>query len=73
MANKTEEKMYLVPDLELRISESWINLIAYCQEKFPYGDITIRIASAQPTELLDEKPKVRFDKRYTIPGTVFGA
>jgi len=67
---KSEEKWYLVPDLEIRISESWINFIAYCQEKFPHGDITIRIVNAQPTDLLDQKPRVRFDKPSTIPTSV---
>ena len=68
---KTEEKCYLIPDIEIRIHESWINLVRYCQDKFPYGDITIRIVDAQPTDLLDQKPKMRFDKPATIPKVVF--
>ena len=67
---KTEEKWYLVPDIEIRIHESWINLVRYCQDKFPYGDLTIRIVNAQPTDLLDQKPKVRFDKTPTIPNVI---
>ena len=69
--SKTEEKWYLVPDLEIRIPESWINLIVYCQDKFPYGDLTIRIVDAQPADLLDQRPKIRFDKPATIPKVVF--
>ncbi len=64
---KVEEKLYLVPELEIRISQSWINLISYCQEKFPYGDLTVRIVNAQPTDLLESRPRVRFDKVSTIP------
>ena len=64
---KTEEKWYLVPDIEIRIHESWINLVRYCQEQIPFGDIKIRIVNGQPTQLLEQKPTVRFDKRPTIP------
>ena len=54
-------------EIEIRVTESWIRLIRYCQVQFPFGDLTIRIANSQPTELLDKKPKVRFDREPTIP------
>ena len=65
--SKTEEKWYLVPDIEIRIHESWINLVRYCQEQIPFGDIKIRIVNGQPTELLESRPRVRFDKAPSIP------
>lgn len=64
-----EEDVYIVPELNVRVSKAWINLVHYCQTKFPYGDLTIRLVNAQPTELLDKKPKIRFDKELTIPVT----
>ena len=59
---------YLIPEIEIRVTPAWIRLIRYCQTEFPHGDIKIRIVSAQPTELLEEKKKVRFDREATIPG-----
>ena len=64
---KTEEKWYLVPDIEIRIPESWINVVRYCQEQIPFGDIKIRIVNGAPTELLESKPKIRFDQELTLP------
>ena len=64
---KTEEKWYLVPDIEIRIPESWINVVRYCQEQIPFGDIKIRIVNGAPTELLESKPKIRFDQELSIP------
>ena len=64
---KNDEKWYLVPDIEVRIHESWINLVRYCQEQIPFGDIKIRIVNGQPTELLESRPRVRFDKLPSIP------
>ena len=69
--SKTEEKWYVVPELEIRVHESWINLVHWCQEQMPYGDIKIRIVNGQPTELLEQKARVRFDKQVTVP-TKFG-
>ena len=68
---KNEEKWYLVPDVEIRIHESWINLVRYCQDQIPFGDIKIRIVNGQPTELLEAKAKVRFDKQPSISANTF--
>lgn len=68
----TERTEYLIPELEIRISESWINLINWCQMQAPFSDVEVRIVNGQPTDLLACKPKVRFDKQPTIPqGTPF--
>ena len=64
---KTEEKWYVVPELEVRVHESWINLVNWCQTQAPYADIELRIVNGQPTELLSCKPKVRFDKQTSVP------
>ena len=61
------EVMYLVPELNIKISLAWVNLVHYCQTRIPFGDIRVRIVNANPTELLEEKPKIRFDKEPTIP------
>jgi len=65
--SKEEEVLYLIPETNIMISQAWLNLITHCQDSFPYGDMTVRIVNAQPTELIDEKPKIRFDKKATIP------
>lgn len=62
-----EEKVYIVPELEIRISESWVNLIHWCQTSFPHGDIKIKIVNGLPTELLEQHAKIRFDKQNTMP------
>ena len=62
-----DERYYMVPELEIRVHESWINLVRWCQEQMPFGDIKVRIVNGQPTELLEKIPRVRFDKQTTIP------
>ena len=64
---KTEEKWYLVPEIEVRIPESWINVVRYCQEQLPFGDIKIRIVNGAPTELLESRARVRFDRSTITP------
>ena len=73
-----EEQWYVVPELEVRVHQSWVTLIKYCQEFFPYGDIKIQIANALPTKRVKETPNIRFDKPaipkltgnwYVIPST----
>ena len=65
--SKNDEKVYLIPELEIRVHESWINLVSWCQTNAPYADIELRIVNGQPTELITCKPKVRFDKQASIP------
>ena len=68
MTKKNEEKVFIVPELQIRVSESWVRLVRYCQVNFPNGELKIRIVNAQPTELLEQKAKIRFDKEEIIPG-----
>lgn len=64
---KDKEEIYLIPELNIRVSMAWLNLITYCQGSFPYGDITVRIVNCQPSHLVSQKPVIRFDKQNTIP------
>ncbi len=57
-----EVEDYLIPELNIRVSMSWLNLITFCQGSLPYGDISVKIVNGQPTELLDKKEKIRFDR-----------
>ena len=66
MSNQNQQQQ-----IEIRVSESWIRLIRFCQVELPHGDLKVRIVNGQPTELLEAKRKVRFDKEETIP-TDFG-
>lgn len=58
---KIEEKLYLVPEIDVKISRSWINLVQYCQGSFPYGDLYVEIDNGQPGKRLKEVPSIRFD------------
>lgn len=51
----------------IKVSEAWLNLIHFCMTEIPHGDLKIRIVNSQPTELLEVKRKVRFDKPATLP------
>lgn len=53
------------------ISEAWRNLILFCQEKAPHCDIAFKVVEGQPTELISLKPRIRFDKRGSVPN-LFG-
>ena len=64
---KTEERWYIVPEIEVRVHESWINLIKYCQENIPYGDLKIEVNNGQPSRRLKETPSIRFDKQPSTP------
>ena len=60
---KTEEKWYVVPEIEVRVHESWVNLVVYCRDSLPFGDLRVKISNAIPTKRLDEVPSIRFDKQ----------
>lgn len=74
-----EEQWYIVPELEVRVHQSWVELIKYCKDTLPYGDIRLQISNALPTKRLKETPSIRFDKPvvsknhngkiYVIPST----
>jgi len=63
----TTEETYLVPEIDLTITQSWMNIIIYCQESLPYGDLFIEVNNAQPGKKIKEVPSVRFDKTSTHP------
>lgn len=44
------------------IPQSWLTCIEWVKEVCPEGTITIKVARGCPTELVEAKPKVRFDK-----------
>jgi len=58
-----------VPELEVRVSPSWIRFIRWCQVNVPYGQVCVKINNAEPGDLVPEhtKKRVRFDKEDTIP------
>ena len=64
-----EVKEYLIPEIEIRISASWIRIIRYCQTRLPNGQICFKIANAQPGALVPEHTQrlIRFDKEGDIP------
>jgi hypothetical protein len=65
MVKTREEVWYIVPEIEIRVHESWISLIRYCQESLPYGELKVQISNAQPTKRMKETPNIRFDKQMT--------
>jgi len=56
-------------ELEIRISQAWIRVIRFCQTEIPHGQLCIKIANGQPTDLVEEytKRRIRFDKEETVP------
>ena len=63
---KTEEKIYLVPEINVNVSEAWVNLIRYCQENMSYGDLYVEINNGQPGKKIKEIPSIRFDKQPLV-------
>ena len=63
--SSNEEHWYVVPELEVKIPQSWINLIQYCQDNLPFGDLRVEISNSQPGKRLKETPSIRFDKQST--------
>lgn len=63
--SEPKENWYVVPDIELRVHESWVNLIVYTAMNLPFGDLEIEINNGQPTKRLKEKPNIRFDKQVS--------
>lgn len=63
---KTEEITYLVPEVDATVSQAWVNLIQYCQENLPYGDLYIEINNGQPGKKVKEIPSIRFDHQPVV-------
>ena len=63
ISKQVEETWYIVPELEIRVHMSWINLSQYCQVNFPFGDLWVRISNGLPTKRLKEIPNIRVDKQ----------
>jgi len=59
--------VYLVQSLDIRIPQSWINLIQWCQNFFNSGIIEFKLVAAQPTDLLGVSQRMNFSKPETIP------
>ena len=68
--SKTEEITYLVPEIDVTVSQAWVNLIQHSQENLPYGDLYIEINNGQPGRKLKEIPSIRFDKQPIIKNGV---
>ena len=49
------------------VSESWLRLICYCAMYLPYGEIKVKIIAGKPTEMLDQRRGIRFDRPETLP------
>jgi hypothetical protein len=67
MTQKSENNEIELPEIEVSVSKSWIRLIRWTQVNMPFGELTIRIVNAGPTDLISHKAKVRFDKEQSIP------
>jgi len=69
MNKRPEPQDYLIPDLNIRISKSWIRLIHWTKTVVPNGQVCIKINGGQPGDLIPEhtKKRVRFDKEEDVP------
>jgi hypothetical protein len=57
------ENFYIVPEIDVKVHESWIKLVQYCQSNLQYGDLRIQISNSIPTKRMHETPNIRFDKQ----------
>ena len=53
--------------VEMKVSKAWAKFMSFCQTEVPYGNVKIKLENGQPTDLLEAKRKVRFDKEATLP------
>lgn len=63
-----EDKDFLVPEIEVRISESWINLIQWCKLNIPHGQVCVELNNGEPGNLIHDhtKVKINFGRKSTI-------
>lgn len=54
---------------QAKVTEAWLSLIQYVRDVVPYGQITFKVHQGEPMELIEAKPKVRFDKGWNLPKT----
>ena len=64
----SEEDVFIVPELNIRIVPAWVRLIRFCQQDLRHGQICVKIVNSQPTSLVEEftKRSIRFDKEESI-------
>ena len=65
-----DEKIYVIQSLDIRIPESWINMINWVQSYFVSGRLGFKLIAARPTELIEAVQKANFSKPETIPNGV---
>ena len=66
MAVENKQKTeVLVPEVEVRISESWISLINWCKNNIPNGQVCFLINNGEPGKLVNKytEANIRFDKK----------
>lgn len=52
---------------EISVTAAWLRLIDFVRLELPHGELKVRIVNCEPTELIEAKRKVRFDKPQTLP------
>lgn len=53
--------------VSVEVSPPWVELIKFCDSEFPNGELKVKIVNSLPTDLLEAKRKIRFDKPNSIP------
>mgnify|MGYP001572494347 CR=1 FL=1 len=51
----------LLPEIEVRVSESWINFIQWCKINVPHGQVCFKINNGEPGDLVNDYTKVRIN------------
>jgi hypothetical protein len=62
---RKDEVSYVVPGVDIEVSQAWVNLIDYSQKSFQFGDLFMEINNSQPGKRIREVPSIRFDKQGT--------
>lgn len=53
--------------LQLKVSRSWIRFIIFCRTEAPHSELRFKVVNGEPTNLLECKKNIRFDKEDSIP------
>jgi hypothetical protein len=72
-SHKRQPAKAATPEIEVKVSPAWINLIQFCQSNLTHGRLSVEINNGEPGELDWEhtKIKIRFDRGSVPQGSVF--
>jgi len=61
VATRSKKNEVLVPEIDVRISESWINFIQWCKCNIPHGQVCVELNGGEPGNLIHDHTKVKIN------------